>query len=132
MDGNKKDSLQETIIQFVKFGIVGVSNTLIAFGVYYILYFSDVHYLIANLIGWAVGVVNGFYWNNKYVFKASGDWLGILFKTYMSYGVSFLTGMAMLYVVVELLKVSPVVAPILCLLVTVPLNFLLNKFWAFK
>ena len=132
MDGKNKVSLQETILQFLKFGAVGVSNTLIAFGVYYFLFFNNVHYMVANLAGWAVGVFNGFYWNNKYVFKSSGDFLGILLKTYMSYGVSFLTGMFMLYVLVEFLHMSPVIAPVLCLLVTVPLNFMLNKFWAFK
>ena len=33
---NKKDFLK-IIIQFIKFGIVGVSNTLISLGIYYIL-----------------------------------------------------------------------------------------------
>ncbi len=123
---------KKDIVQFIKFGIVGVSNTVIAFGIYYVLYFWGIHYVISNFFGWAVGVLNGFYWNNKYVFNSSKNCLSALFKTYISYGISFLTGTILLWGMVELFSVSPVIAPIICLLVTVPLNFLLNKYWTFK
>ena len=59
--------------QFIRFGLVGVSNTLISLGVYYLLYFLGVHYLIANTIGFIISVFNAYYWNNKYVFKKTQD-----------------------------------------------------------
>ena len=131
---NDKDSFftKSNIMQFIKFAIVGITNTIIAFGVYYLLYFLGVHYMISNFIGWLLGVFNGFYWNNKYVFQTDDGWWSILFKTYISYGISFLAGTVLLFLLVEYMQVSPVVAPVICLLITVPLNFLLNKFWAFK
>ena len=66
MDEKKLCFSKKNIVQFIKFGIVGISNTAIAFTVYYILYFLGIHYMISNFIGWAIGVFNGFYWNNKY------------------------------------------------------------------
>ena len=132
MNEKRKRKLKDEIKQFLQFGIVGITNTLIAFSVYYILIFNDVHYLIANLLGWAIGVFNGFYWNYKYVFKNNVVWWKSLLKTYMSYGLSFFAGVILLYVIVEFMYITPVIAPVICLLVTVPLNFLLNKFWAFK
>ena len=131
---NDKDSFftKSNIMQFIKFAIVGITNTIIAFGVYYLLYFLGVHYMISNFFGWVLGVFNGFYWNNKYVFQTDDGWWSILFKTYISYGISFLAGTVLLFLLVEYMQVSPVVAPIISLLITVPLNFLLNKFWAFK
>ena len=131
---NDKDSFftKSNIMQFIKFAIVGITNTIIAFGVYYLLYFLGVHYMISIFFGWVLGVFNGFYWNNKYVFQTDDGWWRILFKTYISYGISFLAGTVLLFLLVEYMQVSPVVAPIICLLITVPLNFLLNKFWAFK
>jgi len=56
-----------------------------------------------------------------------------LAKTYLSYAFSglFLSSL-LLYVWVDLCKISEFIAPLINLLVTVPLNFVLNKFWALK
>ena len=124
MDNNGK--------QFIKFGIVGFSNTIVGFGVYYILLFCNVHYILAGFISWLISVFNAFYWNNKFVFQSGSGWRKTLLRTYVSYGMSFLVSTTLMYILVEFCAISPVLAPVICLLVTVPLNFLLNKFWAFK
>lgn len=125
-------SSKENFIQFFKFGLVGISNTAVGFGVYYLLYYCGTHYLIANIISWLVSVFNAFYWNNTYVFQSGSGWWKTLFRTYISYGASLVVSTLIIYALVEFFHVSPVIAPVHCLLVTVPLNFLLNKFWAFK
>src|SRR5271167_3801876 len=57
-------------VQFVKFGIVGVSNTLITFAVYTLLLKGfGVWYLAASAIGFVVGAVNGFLWNRRWTFR---------------------------------------------------------------
>ena len=49
------------VVQFVKFGIVGVSNTLLTFVVYTVLLKGfGVWYLAASAIGFVVGATNGF------------------------------------------------------------------------
>lgn len=125
-------SSKHNLIQFIKFGVVGLSNTVIALLVYYGLLFLGVNYLIANVVSWLVSVFNAFYWNNKYVFKNDSTWVKALIKTYISYGFSFVLGTALLFVLVEWCGVSAVIAPLLTLIITIPLNFLLNKFWTFK
>ena len=123
---------KENFIQFLKFGLVGVSNTVVGFGVYYALYYCGIHYIIANLVSWLISVFNAFYWNNRYVFRSGSSWWKTLVRTYISYGASLLVSTFMMFALVEFLHLSPVIAPVICLLVTVPLNFLLNKFWTFK
>jgi putative flippase GtrA len=126
--------------QFVKFGIVGFSNTVIAYAIYSALVYVNIHYIAANVAAFIVSVLNSFFWNSKYVFKRlpdddrrkSGVW-GALLKSYVSYA---FTGLAlsniMLYVFVDLLRVSAYIAPLISLAITVPLNFILNKKWTFK
>lgn len=122
-----------TFKQFIKFGLVGVSNTLISLGTYYLLYFLGINYLIANTIGFVVSVLNSYYWNNKYVFKKTqSGHLKPLIKTFLSYGSTFLLSTFLLFVMVQHLGISEVIAPIITLVITIPLNFLINKFWAFK
>lgn len=45
------------LCQFVKFGIVGLSNTLIYYIVYVILVALSVNYLLSSLIGFFVSVI---------------------------------------------------------------------------
>lgn len=126
-----------SFIQFIKFGIVGVSNTLISLIVYYIFLWIDPElYLIGNVVGWIVSVANSFFWNNKYVFmsETSGvrEALKKIGKTYLSYGATFLLSTGLLYLEVDIFHWSAAVSPVLNLIITIPLNFLLNKFWAFR
>ena len=88
--------------QFIKFGIVGVSNTLISLAIYYIFVFiSKDLYLWGQVVGWVVSVFNAFYWNNKYVFRSEKTGfrsvLNRLFKTYLTYGATFLLTTCLLY-----------------------------------
>lgn len=132
MINNKKDLLK-LIIQFIKFGIVGVSNTLISLLIYYLLIHFKTNYIVANTIGFIVSVLNSYYWNNKFVFKKSDDGnLKPIIKTFVSYGITFVLSTILLVIMVDYLNISQIIAPILNLIITIPLNFLLNKFWAFK
>lgn len=135
----------EGFLQFVKFGIVGLSNTVISYMVYVIalLLFQKanilpmVDYLVAQFIGFVLSVLWSFYWNRKYVFKSDDDssmpWFVALFKTYVSYAFTGIFLSTLLsYIWVQCVGIPKIIAPIINLLVSVPLNFVLNKFWAFK
>lgn len=132
MENRNRLTGKNSFIQFIKFGLVGISNTIVGFGVYYLLYYCGVHYLISNILSWLISVFNAFYWNNKYVFQAGSSWWKTLLRTYISYGASLIISTMMMYVLVALIHISPVIAPVICLVVTIPMNFILNKFWAFK
>lgn len=122
----------KSVVQFIKFGIVGVSNTVIALAVYYLLLWLGAPYLIANTISWIVSVFNAFYWNNHYVFKNDTPWLKALVKTYISYGTSFVASSILLIVFVEICNISDTIAPLLTLVLSIPMNFIMNKYWTFK
>lgn len=129
-----KQDLWNILKQFIKFGMVGVSNTVISLAIYYVFVFiSKDLYIVGNTVGFFVSVLNSYYWNNKYVFKKTeaGNTKPLI-RTFISYGSTFLLGTALLFVMVHYLNISEMIAPLINLLVTIPINFLLNKFWAFK
>ena len=126
-----------SLLQFVKFGIVGLSNTLIAYAVYAACVWLGCHYLVANGLGFVVGVLNAYYWSDRYVFKkGEGETrsaLWTLVKTYLAYGATgLLLASLLLYVYVDQWHVSAYLAQLLVLVVTVPLNFIISKRWSFK
>ncbi len=132
-----KLSEKQMLIQFVKFGLVGVSNTGISLLVYYIFIWIDPDcYLVGNIVGWIVSVANAFFWNNRFVFqKVAEDARSLLQRagrTYLSYGATFLLSTVLLYIEVDILNWSETVCPIFNLLITIPLNFIFNRFWTFR
>ncbi len=128
--------------QFLGFGIVGVSNTLLSLFVYYIFKWLGVHYLLANIAGVIVGILNSFFWNSKFIFKNKAEdsaqkktifaKTSTFYRMCIAYGLTSLLSTFLLYVWVQWLGISDNIAPIINLCITVPLNFLLNKLWVFK
>ena len=137
------DEIFESFFQFFKFCIVGLSNTILAYflNVGTLFALKPIHYaydyIIANMVGFLLSVLWSFYWNNKFVFIAEEGkkrtiWKAIL-KTYASYGFTGIILCNILsFVWIDIFGISKFVAPLLNLVVSVPLNFLINKFWAFK
>lgn len=126
----------KSLIQFIKFSIVGVSNTIISLVTYYIFIYFNFNYLFANTIGFIIGVLNSYLWNRKYVFyykktnKLSEA--KTIIKVFISYGITLLLSTGLLYLLVNKFQISNVIAPLINVLITTPINFLLNKYWVYK
>ncbi len=135
---------KESFLQFMKFGIVGITNTVIGYLIYIISLkilksldlFPEIDLYIAQFIMFVLSVAWSFYWNNKMVFtQKDGEQRNIissLIKTYISYAfTSLILSEILLYIWCNVLGVNVYIAPIINLLLTVPLNFIIQKFWAF-
>ncbi|MEA4888117.1 MAG: GtrA family protein [Clostridiaceae bacterium] len=123
--------------QFIRFGFVGVSNTLIGLAVYYLLaglFSMDIQ--LSNAISFVVSVLNAYIWNTVWVFKKQQDpsrkSIRTPLKFFISYGTTYLLSAVLLWLWTDVLGISKFLAPLISLLITVPVNFLLNKFWTFK
>ena len=119
------------------------------------------HYLPASFIGFSVSVLNAYYWSNKYVFREQeGEekrvWWKVLAKTYIAYLWGYLVSAALLVFWIDVLHISRwmealagwflahgwtrfdaeflgnLLAAGLNLMITVPMNFVLNKYWAYR
>jgi putative flippase GtrA len=131
------ERVSRVLAQFAKFGLVGLSNTAITYGVYAALVYAGLYYIAASVIGFFIGVLNSFFWNSRYVFRKEPGQersaLSSLVKTCACYA---FTGLVMhnliLYIMIDVLAVSEYAAPLFSLLVTVPLNYILNRQWAFR
>lgn len=124
-------------IQFIKFGLVGISNTAVSYISYLVFLSCGIHYLIASILSFLVSVTNSFYWNNKYVFsKGEGGgfpWWQKYIKTVTAYASTGLVLSNILLVIwVKVAEFPEEIAPLINLIITVPLNFFLNKYWAFR
>ena len=59
------------VIQFAKYFLVGVMNTLITFILIFVCKtFLGINEYVSNGIGYVGGLINSFIWNKKWVFKS--------------------------------------------------------------
>lgn len=119
--------------QFINFGIVGLSNTLIAYSVYVVLVYFNLHPQIANFISFVLSVLNGYILNRFWVFSVH-DSTSIYtpLKFFTVYGGNLIFGILLLYLYIDVWHLNKYLAPLISLPLTVPANYLLNKFWVFN
>jgi putative flippase GtrA len=121
------------VVQFLQFGIVGVSNTLIAFAVYTVLLkVFGVWYVAASGIGFAVGAVNGFLLNRRWTFREHvGDALTpVRWAIVQTCGLGLNLGLV--YLFVHDLGMDELVGQIPTTAIVTVLTFAVNRSWTFR
>jgi putative flippase GtrA len=121
------------LVQFVKFGVVGVSNTLLTFAVYgLLLKVFGVWYLAASAIGFIVGATNGFLLNRKWTFREHvGDALTpVRWAIVQSCGLGINEGL--LYLFVHDARLDKLLAQAFATAVVTITTFIANRAWTFR
>ena len=129
---------KQLLIDFIKFSLVGVVNTLSSYLVLNICFYKfNIQMHISNFIAFTIGVLVSFTLNSIFVFnkryKNFTEVITTFLKTYLSYA---FTGLVLTSILIELecnhFGIPLYIASLLNLFITVPLNFLLNNLWAYK
>ncbi len=157
----KKSNAGSGLLQFIRFGLVGVSNTLVNQVVYMLCTWPGLHYLLASVIAFLISVLNAFFWQNRFVFREDENaerriWWRVLLKTYAAYAFTgLLLNNLLLILWIDVVGISAFIspltelvnklglsytderlavdiAPLLNMAVTIPTNFFINKFWAYR
>lgn len=149
-------------LQFVKFGMVGLVNTAVSYVIYLVCYYVfhiSIH--VAYFWGFVISVFVAYLLQNRFVFQEddtaeSRVWWKVLIKTYISY---VFTGLILAELLLTLwitvidigqylggvaewltcfgIVISPsdlgvAIAPFINMVITIPTNFCINKFWAYR
>jgi len=120
--------------QFIKFSLVGVLNTAIHYGVFYVLYgFAGFHYLLASSLGFCVALTHSYILNKFWTFKRSGSRVRREFSKFFLVNIlSLAANLAGLAILVELLSMHPPIAQLIAYGISWAMNFLGNRFWTFR
>ncbi len=121
------------IVQFLKFALVGVSNTLLTLLVYtFLLKVAGMWYLAASAIGFIAGATNGFLLNRRWTFREHvGDALTpVRWAVVQTCGLAVNEGM--LYVLVTDAHLDKVLAQVAATVIVTVTTFLANRAWTFR
>lgn len=117
--------------QFLKFCIVGLTNTTISLVTYYFLLQVDIHYLIASTISYCAGLLNGYFLSSSIVFNQKRNVIQAL-KFIGVYVSSLLLNLLFLFILVDLLELNEFISQIIVIIFNVFYNYFLNKIWTFQ
>ncbi len=122
--------------QLVQFGLVGLSGSVINFGVYYLLLrVAGIHYVLASIGAFCVAVGNNFTWNRIWTFAHRRDATHAAFQAarFLTVAVSvYLPTLALLAFFVEVAGLGKTIAQVCAVGLMTPVSFLLNKYWSFR
>lgn len=123
----------ETIKQAIKYGIVGVANTLItALVIWVMMKLFGCSSVLSNAVGYAAGVINSFFLNKQWTFKAKGNWIGSALRFALAFGVCYLFQLGVLLYLNRTLTIDPYYNQLIAMAFYTVANFLMNKYFTFK
>ncbi len=137
------EEAKDGFLQFVKFGLVGVTNTVISYLINVVVllllksYDVSWDFVAANIVAFILSVLWSFMLNSIFVFKIEegekrNPWKTLL-KTYIAYGFTgIILNNILSFIWINLFGISKYIAPLINLIISIPVNFFMNKLWAFK
>ncbi len=123
--------------QFIKFSIVGLSNSIIAIIVYNIYIFlidkpifSISSISVAYSLAFLLSVGNGYYWSRKYVFPGKGNKSEII-KFFVQYLITYFLGLWLIHLFCSF-GIHESISQLLQTAITSAINYFGSKFLVFK
>lgn len=119
---------RKLIYEILRFIIVGGINTLN----YYILYLIllrlfSIEYLISHILAFVMSFIISFYLNCYFVYKVKPT-----LKKFLAFPLTQVINMGtqtlLLYLLVQKWSLSPTYAPLLGLIITIPITFIVSKY----
>jgi putative flippase GtrA len=114
-----------------RFLFFGALNTGITFLVFSGLVLLGLHYALANILAWCIGVLLSFFFNARFVFNAQAD-LSSFFKFVASNLFSIFLNLLFLFIAVDIFKFDPIVSSLFSIPLIALSNYILFRFVAFK
>ena len=95
--------MTNNIGQLIRYAVVGVGNTLLTLITILVCKsLLGINPYISNALGYAVGLVNSFIWNKKWVFHSSGGYRGEAARFLAGAGVCYLVQLLAVWALTDL------------------------------
>lgn len=110
---------------FIRFLIGGVSTTLVSYAAYLLL-LSRMTYLVSYAVAYAIGIIWSYFANTLFVFRSQPS-VGRALAFPLVYLVQFVVGSTLLVVLIDYLKISAKAGPLVVVILTLPLTYLMSR-----
>ncbi|WP_405104644.1 GtrA family protein [Paenibacillus sp. FSL K6-1217] len=111
--------------EFLKFVVSGGINTLTTY-LMYLLLLLFLNYSLSYTVSYVSGIFLSYYLNTVFVFKEKMS-IEKFLKFPIVYLIQYFINLLMLYILVEHLHLSTKIVPLIVVVVTIPVTFVLSK-----
>jgi dolichol-phosphate mannosyltransferase len=120
-------------VQLLKFCAVGASGYAVNLCVFALCVEGiGMHHLLAATVAFVVAVMNNFWWNRHWTFRARSGHAGFQAARFFTVSVvAFLFAASILELLVSVAEMPELPAQAISIVVATPLNFIGNKMWSF-
>ena len=113
--------------QVLRFGIVGVANTMNYYVLYLLfLYACSFPYITSHLLAFVLSMVGSFYLNCYFTYKVKPT-VKKFFQFPITYVVNVTVSSLSLFILVDFLHFNETISPLIAQGVTIPATFLISK-----
>ncbi len=137
--------------RFVKFSIVGISGTIIDFGIFNLLLYMRLSSIFASIISFIIAVINNFHWNRNWTYPeskihpiatqlikfSSVSLAGLLIRTIIyklieQSSINFAEGMLSENILFSAEVVGKNISLAFVIIIVLLWNYLANRFWTYN
>lgn len=118
----------------IRFLLVGGWNTAFGYGISLITYSvleKHIHVILILTLSNVISITNAFLLYKLLVFKTQGNWLSEYLRSYLSYGITALGGIFLVWILVDFLGFLFWTAQGLAIASFIPISFLFHKRFTF-
>src|SRR4030042_6486848 len=130
-----KEILIAEFVRMIKYGFVGVMNTLVCIATMYLFRTIGLGYQLYTLIGYVVAIIFSFFMNKEFTFKyKANDKRAVFIRMirFVSVSVSLLLLVQLLeWIFIEKLLLSEFLGVGIPMVIYTLIGFILNRFWVF-
>lgn len=117
-------------LQFLKYNIIGIVNTLIGFSIILGLMYVGLSATVSNMVGYAIGAFISYILNSKYTFPSSQKSKEAMLKFFMVLGIAYILNLITLQWL--LTRIDPYLSQCISAIVYTVSAFILARTFVFK
>ena len=121
-------------VQLIKFCAVGGSGYVVNLCVFALcVEVIGLHHLVGATVAFVVAVMNNFWWNRHWTFRAGQGHAGFQAARFFTVSVAaFLFAASVLELLVSVAELPELPSQAIAIVAATPLNFIGNKMWSFR
>jgi putative flippase GtrA len=118
-------------LRFIRFIIVGVANTAAGYGFYVAYLYVGIPYIIAGTMSFVTGIIFNYFVTKRFVFDKPNHKNTFIYYC-VSYGALYFFSIALLWLLVDIFKITPYLAGLVSLPINAIVAFVLLRTIVFR
>lgn len=118
--------------EFNKFVFVGILNTIVGYGLFAILIYLNVFYLLSLTVSHILGTLHSYLWNRFFTFKSANRVRQELPKFIVVYTLIYFLNFILLYIAVGLFRFNALISQLFILGLVTTISFVGQRYWTFR